>query len=125
MTTNTPLPPVSTPTLPPDVCGESGPAGSLSDFCYELAREAINKVGMIPLEPISPLCEPGGTQENKRAPAGSPYLADWSMDTRPSYKLTDAEVIDKGRWQLESLRKREVLKRAMEVPTIYPEGGKS
>lgn len=81
----------------------------------------MNTVDPTPPAPISPTCVTGEAQGDNRELAGSPYLADWAMDTRPTYKLTDAEVVDKGRWQLEALRKREVLKRALEVPTVYPE----
>jgi len=39
---NIPLPPVSTPTLrPPNVCGESRPAGSFIEWMYELARKVL------------------------------------------------------------------------------------
>jgi hypothetical protein len=94
---------------------------ALSDFFYEQAEKALNTIGMIPPAPTPSACVDGETQRNHPEPVGSPHLCDWSMDTRPSYKLSDAEAIDKGRWQLEALRKCEVLKRAMEVPTIYPE----
>ena len=95
---------------------------ALSDFFYEQAQKTLATIDPVPPAPIP---SPGEAQDNKTGSVGSPYLCDWSMDTRPSYKLTDAEVIDKGRWQLESLRKREVLKRAMEVPTVYPPSEKS
>jgi hypothetical protein len=94
---------------------------ALSDFYFEQAKEALNAVDPVPPTPHSSPGTLGGVQGNNRESAGSPYLADWAMDTRPTYKLTDAELVDKARWQLEALRKREVLKRAMVVPTIYPE----
>jgi hypothetical protein len=105
---------------PPFVGAQGRSFGSLSTFFYEQAQQALNKVDPVPLEPISPACVSGEAQDNKRAPAGPPYLADWSMDTRPSYKLSDAELVDKGRWQLAALARRERELREFEVPTIYP-----
>jgi hypothetical protein len=123
---NTLLPLVPGPaTRPPLVSAGQEPAGSLSDYFYQQAEKALNEVDPIPLTPhISPGTL-GGVQGNNMESAGSPYLAEWAMDTRPSYKLSDAELSDKGRWQLEALRKREVLKRAMEVPIVFPPGDKS
>jgi hypothetical protein len=108
------------PTLTPSASVERWSPGTLLGYFFELAEKALNTVDPIPPASTS-TCVSGEAQRNHPEPAGSPYLADWSMDTRPTYKLSDAEVIDKGHWQLESLRKREVLKRAMEVPTVYPE----
>lgn len=99
----------------------AGSAGSLSDYFFEQAQQAINKVDPILPAPIPSPCASAEAHGNHPESAGSPYLCDWSMDVRPTYKLSDAEVIDKMHWQLEALRKREVLKRAMQVPTIYPE----
>jgi hypothetical protein len=94
---------------------------SLSDYYYEQAQKTLATVDPVPPAPISPPCESGGTQDNKRESAGSPYLWDWSMDVRPTHKLTDAELVDKMHWELEALKKRERLQRTLEVPTIYPE----
>jgi hypothetical protein len=98
---------------------------ALSDFYYEQAQKALATVDPIPPAPISPLCELGGTQANKRESVGSPYLCDWSMDVRASHRLSDAELVDKMRWELEALKKRERLQRVLEVPTVYPSSEKS
>lgn len=95
-------------------------AGSLADYFYERAQQSLNEVDPIPPAPIPSPCVSGEAQDINSESAGSPYLCDWSMDVRPSYRLSDAEMIDKGRWQLEALRKREVLRRALVVPTVYP-----
>jgi hypothetical protein len=94
----------------------------LSRFFYEQAEKALNTVDPIPPASTPSPCATIAAQDTP-GPVGSPHLCDWSMDTRPIYKLTDAEVIDKACWQVEALRKCEVLKRAMEwrVPTVYPE----
>ena len=94
---------------------------ALSDFFYGQAEQALNTVDPVPLAPIPSPCVNGEAQDTTKEPAGSPYLCDWSVDVRPSYKLTDAEVIDKGRWQLEALAKAERLHRVFVVPTVYPE----
>lgn len=94
---------------------------SLHDYYFELAEQAMNRVEKIPPAPTSSHCAPGGAQDNTNEPVGSPHLCDWSMDTRPTYKLTDAELVDKMHWELEALKKRERLQRVLEVPTIYPE----
>jgi hypothetical protein len=47
---------------------------ALSDFYYESAQKALATVDPISPAPISPLCELGGTQENKRESAGSPAV---------------------------------------------------
>lgn len=109
------------PLTPSAVRQEARSAGSLSDFFYQQAQQAINTVDPIPLAPISPPCVTGEAQHNNRESAGSPYLCDWSMDTRPTYKLTDAEALDKMHWQFQALCKRERLQRVLEVPTVYPE----
>lgn len=94
---------------------------TLSRFFYSQAEKALNTVDPIPPAPTPPPYVTGEAQGNAKESAGSPYLADWSMDTRPTYKLSDAEVIDKMHWELEALKKRERLQRVLDVPTIYPE----
>jgi hypothetical protein len=92
-----------------------------SDFFFELAQQVLNTVDPTPPAPTPPPCVTGEAQDTTQEPVGSPYLADWSMDVRPSYRLTDAELLDKARWQVEALAKAERLRRVFVVPTVYPE----
>jgi hypothetical protein len=91
---------------------------SLHDFYYEQAQQALNEPNMIPPAPTSPPTRTIPAQAPESA--GSPAV-DWSMDTRPRYKLSDAELLDKMNWQLRSLQRREREYRAFDVPTIFPE----
>jgi hypothetical protein len=99
---------------------------ALSDYFFEQAQQALNKVDPVPPAPISPPCASGEAQDNNTESAGSPEV-DWAMDTRPSHRLTDAELIAKMAWQLRALNSREQLLRAFErlVPTVYPPSNKS
>ncbi len=92
-----------------------------SSFFFRLAQASLTEVDPIPLATDSSPCASGEAQEQQQEPAGSPYLADWAMDTRPSFKLSDAELLDKMNWELAALTKRERQLRAFEVPTIYQE----
>lgn len=95
---------------------------ALSDFFYAQASKTLATVDPIPLEPISPTRATGEARDTKKAPAGSPEI-DWALDSRPTYKLTDAELIAKMAWHLRALNSREQLLRAFErlVPTVHPE----
>lgn len=93
---------------------------SLSAYFYKLAEQHLNEVDPIPLAPISPPCEPGGTQDNKRESAGPPEV-DWATDSRPSCELSDQDVLAKMHWQLRAINTCERLQREFEVPTVYPE----
>jgi hypothetical protein len=92
----------------------------LHEYLQELAQRALLPVDPIPPASNSSPCALGGAQDITES-AGSPYLADWALDVRETYRLTDAELVDKMRWELEALKKRERLQRVLEVPTIYPE----
>lgn len=94
----------------------------LSDYFYEQAQKALSSIDPVPPAPNSSRCELGGTQDTDRGPAGAPSI-DWGIDTRAAHRLTDAELLDKMRWQLNALRTREQLQRAFErlLPTVHPE----
>ncbi len=116
---NTLLPPASTPTPPPRVSGESRPAGSLSDYYFELAQQSMNKVDPISPVPISSPCALGGAQATTKELAGSP---DWALDTRPDCELSYAEAAAKRAWQLR------MIKAACQLQTEFErsqQGGKS
>jgi hypothetical protein len=93
----------------------------LHDYFYTLAQQHLNTVDPVPPASNSSPCASGEAQRHHPEPAGSPYLTDWALDTRPTHHLTDAELLDKMRWQLAAMTKRERQLRAFEVPTIYPE----
>jgi hypothetical protein len=90
---------------------------TLTDYYFQLAQQALNEPNMVPPAP-SPPCAPIAAQAPESA--GSPAV-DWSMDTRPSYKLTDAEALSKMHWHFAALCRREREYRAFDVPTIFPE----
>ncbi|MDB6104095.1 MAG: hypothetical protein JWO52_4094 [Gammaproteobacteria bacterium] len=105
--------PVPSPFLPD---ANPGTAGTLHDFYYEQAQKSLNE----PIPPApSPPCAPIAAQAPESA--GSPQV-DWALDTRPSYKLTDAEALAKMHWHFAALCKREREYRAFDVPTIFPPG---
>ena len=49
---------------------------SLSDYCYELAKQAINTVDPMPPAPDSSPCVSGEAQANTKEPAASPRVID-------------------------------------------------
>lgn len=95
---------------------------TLHDYFYQLAEQALNESHPVPPAPTPPCALESHAQANNKEPAGSPSI-DWALDTRPSHRLSDAELLDKMRWHLAALNSREQLLRAFErlVPTIHPE----
>lgn len=91
---------------------------TLTDYYFELANKALTRVDPVPPAPSTPTRAITEAQENNREPAV--IAIDWAVDTRPTYRLSDAEVLAKMNWQFQSLCKRERQFREFEVPTVFP-----